>query len=261
MWYNLNAPKKKGGYTVDGVAIELILIMLVALGASLIQSVTGFGFGIFAMIFLPSLLSFTEANLISTVLSTLTSLAVVLLTFRQVNFRNLIFPTLGCLASTYLAVEFISVQSNDTLKLLLGIALFLLSVYFFFFSDKIRIKPTFYAGLLAGVISGIMGGMFAIGGPPVVIYYMQSERDSKSYLSTISAYFVFSGIISAVSKALSGFVTDRVYLSILVGALGMIVGALLGKLTRDKVKPEGIRRAVYAVMAISGLINIVTSIV
>ena len=60
MWYNRNAPKKKGGYTVDGLAIELILIMLVALGASLIQSVTGFGFGIFAMIFLPSLLSFCK---------------------------------------------------------------------------------------------------------------------------------------------------------------------------------------------------------
>jgi uncharacterized membrane protein YfcA len=150
---------------------------------------------------------------------------------------------------------------NKILILLLGVALFVLSVYFFFFSDRIRIRPTWYAGLIAGLLSGLMSGLFSIGGPPVVVYYMQSERDTDSYLATISVYFVLSGVISAVMKAASGFVTTTVLYAFLVGAVGMAAGALLGKYTRGKTNPAFIKKAVYGVMAISGIINVVTSII
>ena len=163
---------------------QLVIIAAIVLCASYIQSVTGFGFGIFAMIFLPNVLLYTEANVLSSIFSAFTSLAVALVMWRKISWKNLVFPLIGCLPTTYLAVSFIKVQKNDTLVLFLGIALLVLSLYFFFFSNKIKIKPTWYAGLIAGVISGIMDGMFSIGGPPVVIYYMQSEKDSDHYLAT-----------------------------------------------------------------------------
>ena len=43
---------------------RLALIALITFGGAYIQSVTGFGFGIFAMIFLPKLLVYTEANVL-----------------------------------------------------------------------------------------------------------------------------------------------------------------------------------------------------
>ena len=241
--------------------VQFALVAVVALGASYIQSVTGFGFGIFAMIFLPHLLLQTEANVLSTMLSMLTSLFTALLLFRRIHWKNLLFPVLGCLVSTAAAVAFIKTQENDTLILLLGIALFALSVYFFFFSAKIRIKPTWYAGLIAGVLSGIMGGMFAIGGPPVVVYYMQSEKETDGYLATISAYFILSGVVSVASKAAAGFVTVNVWIGFAVGTAGMLLGAVLGKFTRAKIKPNALKRVVYAVMAVSGIVNVVLSLV
>ncbi len=240
--------------------IPFLLIALITLGASYIQGVTGFGFGIFAMIFLPSILLYTEANLLSSMLSSLTSVLVAILMLRRIHWKNLIFPLLGCLFSTYAAVSFIKTQKNETLVLLLGIALVLLSLYFFFFSDKSRIKPTWYAGLIAGTVSGIMSGMFAIGGPPVVIYFMQSEKEPEDYLATISAYFVFSGGISVGTKAAAGFMTVNVWLGLAVGLVGMLVGTLVGKLTRDKTNPKAIKKAVYGVMAVSGAVNIVTAL-
>ena len=160
-----------------------------------------------------------------------------------------------------LTIEFIKLQKNETLILILGIVLVLLSVYFFFFSNKIKIEPTWYAGLIAGTISGVMGGMFAIGGPPVVIYFIQSEKDTDSYLSTISAYFVLSGIINIVTKTAAGFVTENVLWGLLLGFAGLLVGAFVGKRTRDKIKPETVKKAVYGFMAISGVLNIVSSLV
>ena len=240
---------------------QLIFVVVITLCASFIQSVTGFGFGIFAMMFLPSVLLYTEANVLSTILSTLTSVSVIAIMWRKINVKNLIFPLLGCLVTTYLAVSFIKSQKNETLILILGIVLVLLSVYFFFFSNKIKIKPTWYAGLIAGTISGVMGGMFAIGGPPVVIYFIQSEKDTDSYLSTISAYFVLSGIINIVTKASAGFVTSNVLFALALGLLGLLVGTVVGKLTRDKIKPNILKKVVYGFMAISGVINIVSSLV
>ncbi len=237
----------------------LVLIAAVVLGASFIQSVTGFGFGIFAMIFLPSLLLYTEANVLSSMLSLFTSLTVILVMWRKISWKNLIFPLVGCLISTYLAVLFIGSQDNKTLILMLGIALLVLSIYFFFFSGKVKIRPTWYAGLIAGIISGIMGGMFAIGGPPVVIYFLQSEDNTDSYLATISAYFVLSGIINVVTK--SGFINMNVLIAFALGFVAMALGAFIGKLARDKCNSAMIKKAVYGFMAISGILNIVTSLI
>ena len=74
---------------------QLILIAIIALIASYIQSVTGFGFGIFAMMFLPRLLLYTEANMVSSMLSVLTSVFVMVQTLKNASFKNIIFPLIG----------------------------------------------------------------------------------------------------------------------------------------------------------------------
>lgn len=239
----------------------LLLVCAVTLIASIIQGTTGFGFGIFAMIFLPRILVYTEANVLSTMLSSMTSLLVAVLGFKNINWKNTVFPVIGCILSTYLAVSFIKTQSSDTLMLLLGVALFLLSVYFFFFTDKIKIRPTWYAGLIAGILSGILGGMFSIGGPPVVVYYMQSEEDPKSYVTTISAYFVLSGAVSVATKAAAGFVTNYVLWGFAIGIIGMLLGSFVGKSIREHVKPKVIKKIVYGFMAVSGIVNVITAII
>ena len=237
-----------------------VLVCLTVLGGSFIQSVTGFGFGIFAMIFLPFFLLYTEANVLSSMLSMLTSLAVMLSSVRLVHWKNLIFPVTGCLLSTWLAVSFIRSQKNETLMLLLGVALVLLSLYFFFFSHRVRIRPTWYAGLTAGVLSGIMGGMFAIGGPPVVVYFLQSERDTRTYLPTISCYFVFSGAISIGVKAAAGFVTQTVWLCFAGGVLALACGTLIGRLMRSRIRPLLLKRIIYGFMAVSGIVNVINAL-
>ena len=241
--------------------LTFVLVAAITLAASYIQGATGFGFGIFAMILLPSILAYTEANVLSSILSSLSSLFVAILMFRKIHWRNTIFPVVGCLISTYLAVSIIKTQSPKVLTLLLGVALFALSMYFFFFSDKIKIKPTWYAGLIAGILSGIMSGMFSMGGPPVVIYFMQSEDSTDGYMATISAYFVLSGVIAISMKAAAGFITVPVWIALAVGVPAMLLGSFVGKRMRDHINAKLIKRIVYGFMATSGVIHVVTSLI
>ena len=229
--------------------------------AGAVQSITGFGFGIVAMIFLPSLLLYAEANMLSAILSTVLSLCLAATLLSKIHWKNLIFPILGSVPANAIAIMFVKGARAEVLLLLLGIALFLLSVYFFLFSDKLRIRPTWYAGLLAGVLSGALSGLFSIGGPPVVVYYMQSEREADRYLATISMYFVLSGAISIGMKAVSGFMTGNVWLGLAFGAAGLLLGLLLGRAVRKRISPGVLKKTVYGVMAASGLLNAITSLI
>jgi uncharacterized membrane protein YfcA len=61
------------------------------------------------------------------------------------------------------------------------------------------------------------------------------------------------------SKAIAGFVTERVLFCIAVGIFGMLLGSFAGKRARDKINSADMKKAVYGFMAISGIINIVAS--
>lgn len=239
---------------------HLILIVFVLLGASFVQSVTGFGLGMLAMIFLPSLMLFREANVLCSMMSIVTSGLVVLALRRQVSWKNLIFPLCGSVFANYFGVSFVKHTDSRILTLLLGIVLVLLSIYFFFFSGKIKIKPTWYTGLSCGILSGILTGLFSTGGPPVVIYFMQSEESTDRYLATISVFFVLSNLIAVGMKAASGFVTNNVLMAFALGLVGMYAGSRLGKLVRSKANASALRKAVYSVMAFGGLVNILSSL-
>jgi uncharacterized membrane protein YfcA len=242
--------------------MEYFLLILVTTIGSLIQRVTGFGFAIFAMMFLPYFcFTYGEANALSGMLSLVSTLIISISLFKLVSWKNLIIPAAACAVTSYFAVMFMAGQKDTILRIMLGSFLILLSVYFMFFSSKIHIKPTWYGGLAAGSLSGILSGLFSMGGPPVVIYFMESEKDIKRYLATIQAYFLITNIINTAIKASAGFVTGNVLLLWCFGAVGMVAGIFIGNKVLCKLDACLIKKMVYGMMAVSGVINIVTSLV
>jgi uncharacterized membrane protein YfcA len=238
-----------------------ILLVLITIVGSLIQRVTGFGFGIFAMMFLPYFVgSYGEANMLSGLLSLVSTLIVCISLYKLVSWKNLILPAVSCIAASYFAVQFMAGQKDDTLRIMLGIFLILLSVYFIFFSNKVHIKPSWYGGLFAGCLSGILSGLFAMGGPPVVVYFMETEKDVKRYIATIQAYFLTTNIANTAIKASAGFATERVLFLWCIGTVGMVAGILIGNKVMDKLDASLVKKLVYGMMAASGVINIVTSV-
>ncbi len=240
-----------------------IAVVLVATVGSIIQRVTGFGFGIWAMIFLPALLggSHPQATLVSSIMSIVSCALVAFTMLKMVDWKNLIFP-LASYAVIALPCNFLLTKaSNDILSLALGVALLAMSVYFIFFSGKIKIKPSVPAGLICGGLSGFMGGFFAMGGPPVVVYYLQSSPDKLVYLATIQMYFVISNVYNTGAKIANGLLTKEVAILSAVGVIGMLIGLYIGKKIFNKLDGKRLRRVVYGFMAAAGVVNIVKAII
>lgn len=242
--------------------MEYFLLILITTIGSLIQRVTGFGFGIFAMMFLPYFFgSYGEANALSGLLSFVSCFVVCISFIKLINWKNLLLPAAACIVTSYFAVIFMAGQNDNTLRIMLGVFMIILSVYFVFFSNKIHIKPSWYGGLIAGSISGILSGLFAMGGPPVVIYFMESEKDVKHYIATIQAYFLITNIFNTIIKASAGFVTANVLVFWCIGAVGMLAGIYFGNKVFCKLDAGLIKKLVYLMMAVSGIVNIVTSLI
>lgn len=240
---------------------ELILSMLICTGASFLgaftQRVSGFGYGIIVMMIYPLVIKYDESNALSGLISMFAAIQVAYTMRDKINWKQALFPLIPYTVTNFLAVQFVDTADTSLLKRLLGCALIVLSIYFFFFSGKIKIKPTKTSAVIAGALSGAMSGMFAMGGPPMVIYFLSATDSNDEYLATIQCYFSLSNIISATSRAIKGFFTARVGILALPAFAAMLIANFLGKKVYGKLSPVVLKKIVYAFMAVSGVITLI----
>ena len=237
---------------------EFLLISLVctaaSFGGAFVQRVSGFGYGIFVMLFFPYVLLHTEATALSGFVSLVSASYVSFRLRKQVRWRSVWIPLLSYVVTNTVTTRLIVSLETALLSKIFGVALILLSVYFFFFSAKIKIRDTLCNALIAGGLSGILSGAFAMGGPPVVVYYLNSSKDNDEYMATIQCFFVFSNVISTFNRAINGFFTVRVLWLLIPAVLITFLANFLGKTAYGRISPTMLKKIVYVFMAVSGVI-------
>lgn len=238
----------------------VIVLVLFAFGASFIQRVTGFGFGIFIMTVLPYLMTtYGEA----TALSGLLALVTVLITSIQ-KIRKVPWKKLMVILPVFLVVSFFSVRSlsgfdDRLLKHVLGCILILVSIYCFFFSSRVKMRPTVGTQLSMGAVSGLMGGFFAMQGPPAVLYFLASTGDDKEeYIAVTAWYFLIGNAFMTLYRAGSGYVTSFVGISWCIAVPAVLLGLWTGNMVYRKIPVTLLRKIVYAYMALAGVLALIS---
>lgn len=232
-----------------------IEILLLSIGAAFVQRTTGFGFGIFIMTMLPVLMpSVGEATTLSGVLALTTNLIIVAQTWRQVTWHRLM-PTLTTfiLVSTC-AIFMLGRMDYRALNILLGLTLIGVSLYFSFFSRRIKVKPTHPAQVVAGSISGLMGGFFGMQGPPAVLYFVSSEPSKEHYIAMTQTYFLIGNSLMTLTRAYNGFFTGQVVYGYLFGISGVVIGNLIGAYVFRRLSGSLLRYIIYAYIGLSGVL-------
>ncbi len=241
---------------VAGICFALVL------AASFVERVCGFGMGIVMMTVLPFLCkTFGEATALSGLISLVSTTFLAFRYRKHIRLKLLLAPLAAYIPINYLAIWLVSGSDVTVLKIALGIFLILLSLYFIFFSAKISIKANVGTGLCAGSLSGLSGGAFSVGGPPIVVYLLSATGDDKLvYLATIQCFFALTGYVSNFGRLLSGFVTVDVLTLLPIGLFAMVLGIFLGSLVYRKLNAAAMKKCVYAFMAVAGILLIVTSL-
>lgn len=143
-------------------------------------------------------------------------------------------------------------NSGGILQRLLGVTLILLSACFIRYSGQIHIPQTPTNGLIAGAVSGIFSGLFNLGGPPMVLYYLSAAEDKMEYNATLQCYFALNGTVVLLSHLLMGNLNAQTARYSAVALIGMAAGTLSGYALFQKVSLQTIRRLVYGFMLLFG---------
>lgn len=235
----------------------ILLLVLVGAGSAFVQRVSGFGLAIFAMLFFPHFMPHTAAAAVACLFSCGTS------TYNTVKYRKDIpvktaLPLLLAAAAVIpFAVSLASKVPQKTFKLLLGVVLIVLSLYFLIFSKRIRIKSTIPNGLIAGALGGALSGLFSTGGPPAVLYLTNATEDKQRYFAAIQFYFCLTNLYATAVRAFQGILTWEIVLYALIGFAGCVVGDQIGRCVFEKIDGAMLKKVIYIGMIVSGISMIV----
>lgn len=244
------------------MAENIILLILLAAGASFIQRTVGFGFGIFIMTALPFLMpSYGEAVTLSGLLSLTSATVVTVKYLKFVTWKRFLPIVASFTVFSTIAIFMLDKIEGQTMRRILGIMLIVISLYFSFFKAKLQklIRPTKGWQLGAGAASGIMGGLFAMHGPPVVLYLIASEPDKDHYMGMIQTYAVVTNITMLIVRAFNGYVTAAVGTSYIYALAGLVIGVIAGNWAFKHIPNRLFTYIVYAYIGVSGLIILLTA--
>ena len=183
------------------------------------QAFTGFGAGIFIVGIL-SLFYNPKEVVVSSSLINLWGNIFVFLSLRSKaspSFKLLIPLVIGSFLGIALSSKVLILISKDALRALIGVFILFLGLYDFFVQRgwlKVRLKESFFNGILAGFLGGLSAGLVGMGGPPPVVYLNQVCKDIERFKITLALYFSFN-------------VLTRVFFYLVYGGMGLWNGELI----------------------------------
>jgi len=222
-----------------------LIFILVAMGAAL-QGAAGFGMGLVVapplMLIAPDLIPgpLIAAGVVLTG-------AVAYRERASIDYSGIRFALAGRAVGTGLAAVFLAQATPRSFDLAFGL-LVVSGVGLSVAGLRVRLNPA-TAGL-AGLLSGLMGTISSVGGPPMALLYQHSG--AAKLRATLASYFVFGvGFSLMALYAVGRFGWFELKMALLLTP-GMLAGLLLVKPLQSRLRESMIRPTILSLSLASG---------
>jgi hypothetical protein len=231
---------------------NLLLVNLVLGAASLVASVTGFGFALVSVPFLVVLLP--PAQVVPIVLISWAPIAVALIAQcrRDLN-RGRILRLLGGAAfGAPVGVFVLASLATDTMRAVIG-GICLLAV------ASLAVKPArpflrqTPALLLAGLASGVLGGASAMSGPPVVLLGLNQRWGHEGFRADLLCYLFLLHTTVAVALGQVGLLSLATVTVSAAALPGVLTGYAVGLWLKGRVDGVLYRRFAIVLVTAGGI--------
>lgn len=234
--------------------LELLPVLMAStLVAGIVQGISGFAFAIVFLAIMQFFIPYTELLALSSSLC-ITMLAVNAFVYRKhIAWKRIPVPLVINFVFTIGAIRLLKgTMSFPYWHNLLGVVFILLSLYMYFWQHKIHIRPTFGTALLLSGAGGILGGLFGVGGPPLVLYYLATTKSKEEYLGTTQMFFLFNNMYDFGGRLTSGMVTPEILQYAFMSVWTVLLGLGIGRKIFQRIDGEMLKKIVYAVMFFDG---------
>lgn len=233
------------------------VIGLIALCAGAVQGVTGFGAGVVMMMVIPGFFPLNQAAGISSAIAVAQSLVMALRYRNYVQAKKVLVPAVLYVVISGISIYFSTMVDQEAMKKALGVFLVILSVYYLFFNKKEAGTLSLPVSILFIAASGVCDGLFGIGGPLMVLYYLGQTKSKEEYLGTIQALFTITVAYGTVMRVYNHILTPMHLPYIGIGMICIMAGLAIANKIVDRLDGEKIKKITYAVIGLCGILNIV----
>ncbi|MBB6171272.1 hypothetical protein HNR23_001332 [Nocardiopsis mwathae] len=235
------------------ISFLLIAGTAVMVGA-VVQSSVGLGLGLVAA----PVVSFLDPTLMPGALLIVTAVLPVFTLaaeWRHIDWRGLAWALPGRLPGSVLGVWVVATLTPEMMGVAVG-AMVLVAVVLSLRAVRVRITPGSLFG--AGALSGLTGTATSIGGPPMALLYQHEE--AARVRGTLAAFFLIGVMMSLALLAAGGQLGAHEIRGGLALVPFLIAGFLAGRPLRRVVDAGRMRTALLAVVTVSGLVLVSSSL-
>lgn len=240
--------------------MSFILIALAAVGAGVIQSVTGFGAPVILMLVIPYFFDMIAAPAVSSSIAMGASIALAWKFRKDIEWNICLFPSAVYLVFSMVAIRFAQNMDLNLLALLFGGFLVFLAAFFFFFSDRVPLRANWLTASICAAISGTTVGLFSIGGPLMSIYFVSASGKKESYLGNIQFMFAISNVVNLAMRIVNGIYTVNLLPYTLIGFVAIMLGKRIGLKILDRIDPDRLKKLIYAFVGIYGAFSVIQNL-
>jgi uncharacterized membrane protein YfcA len=235
-------------------ADTLAAAIVIAFFAAFCMSTTGFGFALTMAPLLTLAWNVKEAVAASLLLSFMNQGPLIFEVRSHVVPGRVVILLAGFAVGIPLGLYLFDRLDTDSLKVFVACVVIMTCILMFATPRfEIRDDQSTPFGLLAGVISGALGGSTSMSGPPIVIYLLGRHREVETFRATILAYFLAAGIITVTAFAVLGRFTEDVLIVAVASIPAMAAGMLSGMWLRRRLDSERFRTLVLGVLIVSSI--------
>lgn len=230
----------------------LLLAAAVVFAGYVIFGVTGFGASPITIPLLAHFLPLTLVLALASILDLASGLALGVHTRRQADRRELLVLVPFTLAGLVLGVTLLVNLPRDVTLRALGVFVCLYALYA---GSRRAPLPRVRRGWAApaGLVGGVLGALFGMGGPPYVIYLTSRLSDPATQRATIAHMVIVSVGLRVVTFALAGlFFTRDLWGSVAVLLPVAAAGVWLGNRIQTRMPATALTRIIAGVLFVTG---------
>lgn len=231
----------------------LIVLALATFLGGLMQGLSGIGFGLIVASLLGSHLDLSTMTIIIMSISSVLSLRISIKYRQYIKWRGIaLIIAIGIpfrLVATLFDTKW---GTGNGAKITLGVTLLLLALLSFLTDAlQIRYRQTPLAEISVGLIGGIVGGVFGVGGPIYALYFLWRYQNKQQYNASLQMVFLSLNIVSLVSYSLESSFQPNMLLELGVGLVTAVVGLMIGLAFFERINTVLAKRIAYAFILLS----------
>lgn len=239
--------------------VSLIVTVTSVFVAGIIRGYSGFGFAMVAVTSMSLVLPPIQVVPIVLILEVLASIRLVPQVWRDIDWFSLRWLLIGSFFATPFGVYLLANIPATPMRI--SISLFILVAAILLIRGwawkRMPGRPLILA---TGAACGMLNGAAAIGGPPVILFYLSSPAGVAVSRASIIAYFFGIDGLSLVIVSIQGLTTSKTLVTTAVCLFPLLIGIAIGSRMFIKVDKDSFRHHVLILLIILSIAGLLRSI-